>query len=84
MGPLSDDLCPIDLHSYSLTVGPQWTLCQVGCVLRGIGAGEGIRTSRGLLGRHIALSGVAARMARGAKSVQLSSREIPRIVVWHR
>ena len=34
MGPLSDDFCPIDLHSYSLTVGPQWTLCQVGCGLR--------------------------------------------------
>ena len=42
---------------------------------KGIGAGEGIRTLDHLLGRHIALSGVAALMARGAKAVQLSSRE---------
>ena len=41
----------------------------------GSGAGEGIRTLDHLLGRHIALSGVAPRMARGAKPVQLSSRQ---------
>ena len=39
-------------------------------------AGEGIRTPDGLLGRHIAPYGVAARVARGAKVVQLSSREL--------
>ena len=40
------------------------------------GAGEGIRTPDGLLGRHIALYGVAALVAGGAKAVQLSSREM--------
>jgi hypothetical protein len=40
------------------------------------GAGEGIRTLDHLLGRHNALDGVAARMARAAKPVELSSREI--------
>jgi len=37
--------------------------------------GYGIPTRDGLLGRHIALDGVAARMDSGAKAVQLSSRE---------
>ena len=41
----------------------------------GIRAGEGIRTLGGLLGRHIALNGVAALVAGGAKAVQLSSRQ---------
>jgi hypothetical protein len=39
------------------------------------GAGDGIRTSGGLLERYVALGGVAPRMARGAKPVQLSSRQ---------
>jgi hypothetical protein len=37
---------------------------------------EGIRTPGGLLGRYIALSGVALRTARGAKAVQLSARQM--------
>ena len=36
----------------------------------------GIRTRGALIRRHLALDGVAARMARGAKAIQLSSREI--------
>jgi hypothetical protein len=33
-----------------------------------------MRTPGGLLGRYLALNGVAARTAKGAKGVQLSSR----------
>jgi hypothetical protein len=38
--------------------------------------GGGIQTRDGLLGRYLALSGVAALVDRGAKAVQLSTRQI--------
>ena len=41
-----------------------------------LGEPGGIRTRDALIKRYLALSGVAARMARGAKAIQLSSREI--------
>jgi len=88
-------LSPLHHHGLELMPWPRLTtsdglvsqaswLVQGGIVLGGVDVGDGIRTPGGLLGRHIALNGVAALMARGAKPVQLSSREIPRIVVWHR
>jgi hypothetical protein len=51
-----------------------------------LGEPGGIRSRDALIRRYIALSGVAARMARGAKPVQLSSREIslqtPPVTIW--
>jgi hypothetical protein len=41
-----------------------------------LGEPGGIRTRDALIKRYLALNGVAARMARGAKAIQLSSREI--------
>ena len=41
-----------------------------------LGEPGGIRTRDALIKKYLALSGVAARMARGAKAIQLSSREI--------
>ena len=41
-----------------------------------LGEPGGIRTRDALIKKYLALSGMAARMARGAKAIQLSSREI--------
>lgn len=45
---------------------------------------DGTRTRESLPGRYLALSGVAARTDRGAKGVQLSTRQMPRMFVCHR